>query len=95
MALAQGPGGGASALERLLKRRRLIGREGACASSMASSSERLRQLQARYGSPFQLSLWLGGLFARHSMITLLLFLARVLLEEAVSLRASGFAFRVL
>ena len=44
----------ASALERLLKRRRLIAREGACASSMASSSERLQQLQARYGVPSQL-----------------------------------------
>lgn len=54
VALAQGPGGGARALERLLKRRRLIGREGACASSMASSSERLQQLQARYGVPLQL-----------------------------------------
>ena len=53
-ALAQGPDGGASALERLLKRRRLAGRAGACASSMASCSERLQQLRARYGVPSQL-----------------------------------------
>jgi len=54
VALAQGVGGGARPLERLLKRRRHIGREDACASSMASSSERLQQLQARYGVPLQL-----------------------------------------
>jgi hypothetical protein len=55
-ALAQGPDGGASAsvLERLLKRRRLTGRAGACASSIASCTERLQQLRARYGVPLQL-----------------------------------------
>jgi len=54
-ALALGSDGGAcSALERLLKRRCLAGRAGACASSMASCSERLQQLRARYGVPSQL-----------------------------------------